>query len=70
MSTPGRRKALRALAARKRSNRARLARGQNPVINNAKGQPKSVSKATFRKRTGASTSKTDAKRRQRAAKRK
>lgn len=61
MSTPGRRKALRALGRRKRSNTARLAAGKNPILGG-----KQVSKATFRKRTGASTSKSAAQKRQKA----
>jgi len=65
MSTPGRRKALRALARRKRSNTARLAAGKNPIMK-VGGKNRQVSKSTFRKRTGASTSKSAAQKRQRA----
>lgn len=56
MSTPGRRRALRALGRAKSANTRRLARGQNPKIGG-----KTVSKGTFRKKTGASTSKAKAK---------
>jgi hypothetical protein len=52
MSTPGRRKALRALAARKRGNARRLAAGKNPVMGG-----KTVSKKTFRAKTGQPTGK-------------
>jgi len=44
MSTPGRRKALRALAARKRSNRSRVQRGLKPIVKDPKtGKTKKVS---------------------------
>lgn len=52
MSTPGRRKALKALGARKRGNARRLARGENPIIGG-----KRVSKKTFRAKTGQPTGK-------------
>jgi hypothetical protein len=63
MSTAGRRKSLRALARRKRANTARLAAGKNPIIGG-----RTVSKKTFRSKTGASTSKTAAQKRQKARK--
>lgn len=50
MSTPGRRRALRALGARKRGNARRLARGENPILGGRR-----VSKKTFRARTGQPT---------------
>lgn len=59
MSTPGRRRALRALARRRRANRNRIAQGKKPIL-----EGKQVSASTFRKKTGASTSKSDARRRQ------
>ena len=43
MSTPGRRKALKALAARKRTNQARVNRGEKPIINKPGGGTKQVS---------------------------
>ena len=46
MSTPGRRKALKALAARKRVNRQRIAAGKAPVIGGKK-----VSAAEFAAKT-------------------
>lgn len=36
MSTPGRRRALRALAARKRANVDRVARGEQPIVDGKK----------------------------------
>lgn len=63
MSTPGRRKSLRALGRRKRSNTARIAAGKKPILG---GKP--VSPSTFRKRTGASTSRKKAQQRQKARK--
>jgi hypothetical protein len=48
MSTPGRRRALKALSGRRRANRNRIAGGQKPII---KG--KQVSLSTFNKKTGA-----------------
>lgn len=48
MSTPGRRKALKALAARKRANKARIKAGKKPII-----AGKKVSLSTFRKKTGS-----------------
>lgn len=71
MRTPGIRRALRKMAARRRSNRRRLAAGKKPILNNPRtGKPQQVSKATFRKRTGVSASKTAAQKRQRSAGRK
>lgn len=56
MSTPGRRRALRALAARKRSNKARIRRGEEPILEDPRtGKNRKVSLETFRRRTGAST---------------
>lgn len=60
MSTPGRRKALKALARRKRANTNRLAAGKKPILGG-----KQVSKGTFRSKTGASASQAKAKARQR-----
>lgn len=56
MSTPGRRKALRALGARRRSNRNRIASGQSPIMGGKK-----VSLKTFNQRTGANMTKSKAK---------
>lgn len=47
MSTPGRRKALKALAAAKRKNKARIAKGKKPVL---EGKPVAIK--TFVKKTG------------------
>ena len=58
MSTPGRRKSLRALGGRRRANARRVAAGQKPIL---KG--KAVSLATFNKKTGAGLTKTKAKER-------
>jgi hypothetical protein len=52
MSTPGIRRALRAIGARKRQNRKRIKRGESPVLKDKKGRNKRVSLTTFRKRTG------------------
>lgn len=52
MSTPGRARALRALAARKRSNTARMARGEKPIIGGKKVTP-----ATYTRRTGMTKAK-------------
>ena len=46
MSTPGRRKALKALASRKRANKARIKAGKKPILGGKK-----VSLSTFRKKT-------------------
>lgn len=55
MSTPGRRRALRALAARKRANRQRIRRGEKPILEDPRtGKNRKVSLATYRRRTGAS----------------
>ena len=42
MGTPGRRRALRALAGRKRSNRNRVARGLKPIVRGKKVSAKSI----------------------------
>jgi hypothetical protein len=42
MSTPGRRKALKALARRKRANVDRVARGQKPIVKGKKVSAKSI----------------------------
>lgn len=42
MSTPGRRKALNALARRKRSNLNRVARGQKPIKGGKQVSPRSI----------------------------
>ena len=42
MSTPGRRKALRALARRKRINVNRVAAGKKPIVNGKKVSAKSI----------------------------
>ena len=55
MSTPGRRRALKALAKRKSSNTARVARGQKPII-----AGKSVTIATYTKKTGMTVTRTKA----------
>jgi len=49
MSTPGRRRALKALASRKRENKARVQRGEKPVVNdlNRPGETKKVSAKTL-----------------------
>jgi hypothetical protein len=52
MSTPGRRKALKALARRKRSNKKRIAAGKKPILGG-----KQVSLRTFNKKTGANMTK-------------
>jgi hypothetical protein len=55
MSTPGRRRALRALAARKRSNRSRIRRGEKPILEDPRtGKNRTVSLSTFRRQTGVS----------------
>jgi hypothetical protein len=65
MSTPGRRKALRKLGARKRNNTARIAAGKKPILNDPRtGKPKAVTPDTYRKRTGQSASRAKAKQRQ------
>ncbi len=56
MSTPAKARALRKLASAKRANTERLAKGQDPKIGG-----KTVSKATYAKKTGVSTSKAAAK---------
>jgi hypothetical protein len=56
MSTPGRRKALKALSGRKRANRNRVAQGKKPIIGG-----KQVSLKTFNRKTGAGLTKTKAK---------
>jgi len=58
MSTPGRRRVLRALAARKRANAARVARGQKPIL-----QGKQVALSTFNWKTGAGLTKKKARQR-------
>jgi Arc/MetJ-type ribon-helix-helix transcriptional regulator len=64
MSTPGRRKALRALGKRRGSNTRRIAAGKKPILTNPRtGKREAVSPATFRKRTGASASKKKAQQR-------
>jgi hypothetical protein len=62
MSTPGRRRALRALAARKRANRNRIAKGQKPIVGG-----KAVTLSTFNRKTGARMSKKKAQRLRRQA---
>lgn len=52
MGTPGKAKALRALGKAKRKNRARIAKGEAPVIEGEK-----VSAATFAKKTGTTVAK-------------
>lgn len=52
LSTPGRRRALRALAARKRLNKQRLASGKNPIV-----EGKEVSPSSFASKTGMTKSK-------------
>ena len=47
MSTPGRRKALKALAKRKRSNKSRVRRGLAPIIGGKK-----ISRKTYVRRYG------------------
>ncbi len=42
MSTPGRRRALRALAARKRKNVERVARGEKPIVAGKKVSAKAI----------------------------
>ena len=42
MSTPGRRKALKALGNRKRINRDRVARGEKPIVGGKKVSAKSI----------------------------
>lgn len=44
MSTPGRRRALKALARRKRANKRRVAQGKKPIIGGKK-----VSKSTYQR---------------------
>ena len=59
MSTPGRRKALRALAKAKRKNVSRIAAGKKPVVNG-----KQVSLKKFaRQHPGAPSSKAEARKR-------
>ena len=43
MSTPGRRRALKALAARKQANQQRVNRGEKPIVNKPGGGTKKVS---------------------------
>jgi len=57
MSTPGRRRALRAISGRKRANRNRIAAGKSPII-----EGKKVSLKTFNRKTGAHMTKAKAKR--------
>ena len=57
MGTPGRRKALKALARARRANLRRVAKGEKPVIDG-----KRVSKSTYAKH-GGTTSAKEAKRR-------
>jgi hypothetical protein len=47
MSTPGRRKALKALAKRKRANARRIVEGKKPILGGKK-----VAISTFTKKTG------------------
>lgn len=47
MSTPARRRALKALAKRKRANKQRIKQGKKPIIGGKK-----VSMSTFRRKTG------------------
>lgn len=61
MSTPGRRRALRALASAKRANVNRVARGQKPRL-----AGKAVSLRTFNRKTGAGLNKSSARKRQAA----
>jgi hypothetical protein len=42
MSTPGRRKALKALAARKKANVDRVAEGKKPIVGGKKVSPKTI----------------------------
>jgi hypothetical protein len=42
MSTPGRRRALRALAARKRANVSRVAQGKPPIVEGKQVPPKRI----------------------------
>ena len=56
---------MRALGRRRRANRDRLASGKKPILG---GKP--VTPETFRRKTGASASKRDAQRRQKAARKK
>jgi hypothetical protein len=42
MSTPGRRKALRALARRKRANVRRVAEGKKPIVKGKKVSPRKI----------------------------
>lgn len=64
MSTPGRRRALRALAARKRANVRRVAQGKKPIV-----EGKQVTLSTFNKKTGAHLTKSKAKERVKARRR-
>ena len=59
MSTPGRRRALRALGRRKRANVSRVARGLKPILGGKK-----VTLATFNRKTGAGLSRRTARQRQ------
>jgi hypothetical protein len=64
MSTPGRRKSLRALGRRRGANTRRIAAGKKPILTNPRtGRKEAVSPSTFRKRTGASASKKAAQKR-------
>jgi hypothetical protein len=56
MSTPGRRRALKALGSRRRANRNRIAAGKKPIIGG-----KQVTLGTFNKKTGAGMTKNKAK---------
>jgi hypothetical protein len=55
MGTPGRRRALRALAKRRRTNLRRVARGQSPIVKGKKVSAKSIglTKAKAKKRLAA-----------------
>lgn len=57
MSTPGRRKALKALASRKRANLRRVAQGKKPIVGGKKVAPSTLA------RHGGPGSKAEAKRR-------
>jgi hypothetical protein len=65
MSTPGIRKALKALGSRRRANVNRVAAGKKPIL-----AGKQVTLGTFNKKTGAGLNKTVAKQRQRQQRRK
>jgi hypothetical protein len=66
MSTPGRRRALRALGKARARNRNRVASGKKPVLT-VNGKKKAVSLSTFNKRTGAGLTKRKAQARRRNA---